>query len=80
LSYINEGDKEIEGVVVAGQDPTQLNLLFVLAQVGRFLSSSSALDRASLGPAIVEMVISKRDPLSSLTVCTYKRRQISKFI
>ena len=44
-----------------GQDPTQLNLLFVFTNASRFLSSRSALDRASLGPGVVGIVISGWD-------------------
>jgi hypothetical protein len=35
---IKEGDKEIWGVVIVGQDPTQLNILFMFTKAGRFLS------------------------------------------
>ena len=54
-----EGDKEIQGVVITGQEPIQLSLLFVLTKAGRFLSSRSAWDRARLGPGMVEMAISR---------------------
>ena len=56
------------------QDPTQISLLFVLTKAGRFLSSRSAWDRASLGPGVVEMVISRQDP-TELAHCAYKGRQ-----
>lgn len=41
---IKQGDKIIQGVVIGGQDSTQLNLLFVLKKEGLFLSSRSAWD------------------------------------
>ena len=48
-------------------------------KAGRFLSSRSAWDRASLGLGVVEMVISRQDP-TELAHCAYKGRQISEFI
>ena len=58
---IKEGNKEIWGVVVAGQDPTQLSLLFVLTKTGRFLSSRPAWPTSRLGPGVVRILISKLD-------------------
>ena len=75
-------DKEIgQVVVITGQDPTQPNLVFVLTKAGRFLSSGSAWDRASLGSGVVGVVISGQDP-TQLVYCLYfdKGRQISEFI
>ena len=66
-----EGDKAIQGVVIAEQDPTQLSLLFVLTKAGRFLSSRSAWDKANLGSGVVRVVISGQGPASYLIVCAY---------
>jgi hypothetical protein len=52
-------DKKIWEIMIAGQDPTQLNLLFVLTKTDRFFSSGSAWGRASLGPGRARMVISE---------------------
>jgi hypothetical protein len=52
--------KAIQGVII-GQDPIQLCLLFVLTKTGRFLSSRSAWNRASVGLSSEEMVISEPD-------------------
>lgn len=38
-----EGDKKTWRVVKAGQDPTQLSLMFVLTKAGRSLNSSAML-------------------------------------
>ena len=40
-----EGDKEMCGVVIIGQDPTQLSLLFVLTKAGRSLNSFAKLKK-----------------------------------
>jgi hypothetical protein len=61
-------------VVITEQDPTQLSLLFVLMNAGRFLSSMSAWVRASLGPGGVEMVIVDPDPIQ-LAYCLCLKRQ-----
>lgn len=45
---IKKGDKEIWGMVIAGQDPTQLNLSFVLTKAGRLLSSRLTWDSVRL--------------------------------
>jgi hypothetical protein len=39
---IKERDKEIKGLAISGKHPTQLHILFVLTQAGRFLSSRSS--------------------------------------
>ena len=67
--------------MITGQDPTQLSLLFVLAKAGRFLSSRSDWDRASLGPGIAEMMTSELDPtqLNLLSVLTKAGRSLNSF-
>ena len=51
--------EEIWGLVITGQDPIQLSILFMLTKAGRFLSSRSASDRKSFSPGTgtVELII-----------------------
>jgi hypothetical protein len=42
---IKKGGRETLGVVMAGQDPTQLSLLFVLTKAGRSLNSFAKLKK-----------------------------------
>lgn len=42
LKDTKEREREIWEVVVTGQDPSQLSLLFVLTKAGMFMSSKSA--------------------------------------
>ena len=42
---IKGGDKETSRVMMAGQDPTQLSLLFVLTKAGRSLNSFATLKK-----------------------------------
>jgi hypothetical protein len=70
--------------VVLGQDPTQLNFLFMLRKSGRFLNSKSAWGRGSLGlaPDFVGMVISGQDPtqLSQGLCLTKAGRSLNSFV
>ena len=43
--------------MTSGQDPTQINLVFMLTKADRILSSRSAWNRAALGPGMVGVVI-----------------------
>lgn len=67
-------------MVIEGQDPIQVNLLFVLTKASRFLSVRSAWDRAGLGPGMVGMVNSGEDPSAKLVVSVYNGGKISGFI
>ena len=75
-------DRAIMRSVTKRQDPTQLSFLFMLTEAGKFLSSSSAWDRESLGrgPGMVGMEISGPGSHSAsfLSMLT-KGRQFSKF-
>jgi hypothetical protein len=77
---IKEGDKELWRVVIPGQDPTQLSLLFVRTKTGRFRSSRSAWDRASLGPGVVVVMLSMRSyPARLFSVLTKAGRSLNAF-
>jgi hypothetical protein len=58
---------------------TQLNLLSVLKNAGRFLSSRSAWNRATLSPSVVRMVIQEPDP-TQLIYCLYLQKQADLWI
>jgi hypothetical protein len=71
---IKKGDKEIWRVVIAGQDPTQVSLLFVITRAGKLVSSRSGWDRVRLGPGMVVMAISEQDPTQTAYCLCLQRR------
>jgi hypothetical protein len=64
------------------QDPTQISLLFVLTKAGRFLSSRSAWDKATLGPGRLRILISEPDPtyLALLSVLSKAGRSLNSLL
>ena len=64
-------------MVITGQDPTQLSLLFLLTKASRFLSSRSAWDGDSLVPYVVGMEISELDA-TQLAYCLCLQKQADK--